>query len=51
MFCFIEPATGLVRIRQDRNVKAVHPNWTARAKIDDDVIDLAALLERFAQQL
>jgi len=51
MFCFVEAATGLVRIRQDRKVKNVHPNWTARAKLKDEIVELAGLLERFAAQL
>jgi len=51
MFCFVEPATGLVRIRQERKLKSVHPNWTAKAKLKDDVLELAELLERFASKL
>jgi len=51
LFGFVEPATGLVRIRQERNLKNVHPNWTAKAKIKDEVIELAHLLERFAADL
>jgi len=51
MFCYVEPATGLVRIRQDRKIKSVHPNWKARARIKDEIVELAELLERFAAQL
>lgn len=51
MFCFVEPATGLVRIRQERKLKAVHPNWSARAKIDEEVLELNELLDRFSAQL
>lgn len=51
MFSFVEPSTGLVRIRQERHVKSVHPDWTARAKIKDEILDLTELLKRFAAQL
>ena len=51
MLCYAEPATGLVRIRQERKVTRVHPHWTAKAKIDDEVIELSDLLKRFAGQL
>ena len=51
MFCFAEPATGLVRIRQERKLKSVHPNWKARAKLKDDVVELSHLLEHFAEEL
>ena len=51
MLCYADPATGLVRIRQERKVKSVHPNWTAKAKLKDEVLEMAALLERFADQL
>ena|GEM_PF-1032472 len=51
MFCFAEPATGLVRIRQERKLKSVHPNWKARAKLKDEIVELAHLLEHFAAEL
>ena len=51
MLCYAEPATGLVRIRQERKIKSVHPNWTAKAKIKEEVLELAELLERFADEL
>jgi len=51
LFGFVEPATGLVRIRQERKLKSVHPDWTAKAKIKDEVLELADLLKRFADQL
>lgn len=51
MFGFIEASSGLVRVRQERKVKAVHPNWTARAKLKDEVLELSDLLKRFADQL
>lgn len=51
MHGFAEPASGLVRIRQNRKVKAVHPNWRARAKIQDDILELSDLLERFAKDI
>ena len=51
MFGFVEPATGLVRLRQERKLKCVHPDWKARAKLKDEVLELAELLKRFAQKL
>ena len=51
LFGFVEPATGLVRIRQERNLKSVHPHWKARAKVKDEILELAELLARFADQL
>jgi len=51
MFGFAEPASGLVRIRRERKLKSVHPNWQARARFKDEVLELAALLERFAAEL
>lgn len=51
MHGFAEPASGLVRIRQNRKVKAVHPNWRARAKIQGDILELSELLNRFAKNL
>ena len=51
LFGFVEPATGLVRIRQERNLKSVHPDWKARAKIKDDILELSELLQRFAGAL
>jgi len=51
LFSFVEPATGLVRIRQERKLKSVHPDWKARAKFKDEVLELADLLTRFAKQL
>lgn len=51
MLGYVEAATGLVRIRQERSVKGVHPDWKARAKLKDEVIELSQLLERFAAQL
>ena len=51
LYGFVDPATGLVRIRQERKLKGVHPNWSARAKIEDEVVDLQELLERFGDKL
>lgn len=51
LFGFVEPATGLVRIRQERNLKSVHPHWKARARVKDEILELAELLARFADQL
>ena len=51
MFGFVEPATGLVRIRQERKLKSVHPDWKARAKFKDEVLELAELLKHFAEKL
>ena len=51
MLCYAEPATGLVRIRQERKVQRVHPDWTAKARINDEVLALSDLLKRFADQL
>jgi len=51
MLCFADLGTGLVRIRQDRKLKSVHPNWTARANFNGEVIDLAQILDHFADQL
>lgn len=51
MFGFVEPATGLVRLRQERKLKSVHPDWEARAKFKDEVLELADLLKRFAEEL
>jgi len=51
MFSFVEPTTGLVRIRQERKLKCVHPDWKARAKLKDEVLELAELLTRFAGKL
>ena len=51
LFGFVDPATGLVRIRQERKLKGVHPNWSAKAKIKDEVMELSELLKRFADQL
>ena len=51
MFGFVEPATGLVRLRQERKLKSVHPDWTARAKFKDEVLELAELLKHFAEEL
>ena len=51
MFGFVEPATGLVRLRQERKLKSVHPNWTAKAKINDEVLELAELLKLFVKEL
>lgn len=51
MYGFIDPATGEMRARQERSLKNVHPDWSARAKMKDEVIDLAHLLERFAADL
>lgn len=51
MFGFVEPATGLVRLRQERKLKSVHPDWKARAKFKDEVLELADLLKLFADKL
>lgn len=51
MFGFVEPASGLVKLRQERNLKSVHPNWTARAKLKDEIVELTHLLERFTAEL
>lgn len=51
MFGFVEPATGLVRLRQERHLKGVHKDWKARAKLKEEVLELAELLERFAAKL
>ena len=51
MLGYVETATGLVRIRQERKLKAVHPNWQARAKLKEEVLELAELLQRFAEKL
>jgi len=51
MFGFVEPATGLVRLRQERKLKCVHKDWIARAQLKDEVLELAHLLERFAAKL
>lgn len=51
MLGYVETATGLVRIRQERAVKGVHPNWKARAKFKDEVLELADLLKHFAEKL
>ena len=51
MYGFVEPATGLVRLRQERKLKGVHPDWKARAKLKDDVLELADLLKHFAAKL
>lgn len=51
MFGFVEPATGLVRLRQERKLKSVHPNWSAKAKFKEEILDLADLLERFTKDL
>ncbi len=51
MFGFVDPTTGLVRIRQERKLKAIHPNWTTKAKVGEETVELAHLLERFAAQL
>ena len=51
MFGFVEPATGLVRLRQERKLKCVHKDWVARALLKNEVLELAHLLERFAAKL
>ena len=51
MFGFVDPATGLVCIRQERKIKAIHPDWDAKAKIGDEVIEFSELLKRFEGQL
>lgn len=51
MFGFVDPATGLVRVRQERKLKSVHPNWSAKAKTKEEVLELAELLKKFAEQL
>ena len=51
MFGFVEPASGLVRLRQERKLEGVFPHWQARAKLKDEVLELAELLERFAEEL
>ncbi|MBF0248312.1 MAG: hypothetical protein HQL36_09630, partial [Alphaproteobacteria bacterium] len=51
MFGFVEPSSGQVRIRQERKLKGVHKDWTARARIKDEIVELADLLKRFADQL
>ena len=51
LFGFVELNSGLVKARQERKVKTVHKDWKARARIQEDVLDLAELLIRFAKQL
>ena len=51
MFGFVDPTTGLVCIRQERKIKAIHPDWDAKAKIGDEIIDFGDLLDRFSDQL
>lgn len=51
MFGFVEPASGLVRLRQERKLKCCHPDWIARATLKDEVLELADLLKRFADKL
>lgn len=51
LFGFVEPASGLVRLRQERKLKCVHPDWTARAALKDEVLELSDLLKRFADKL
>lgn len=51
MFGFVETATGLVRLRQERKIARVHPDWKARAVLKDEVVELADMLIHFAEKL
>ncbi len=48
MFGFIDLDSAMVRLRQERNLKSIHPEWRARARLGEEIVNLEDLLKRFA---